>query len=134
MKRLLKRGLQTATLFSTASQLRLSFHKQRAVKRLVGIGGRQYRDIGNEFDAARIYFSPTPEGQGYFCALLRQTPYQYLDIGCGQFRLRQSLRPLGLCLPRLIGLRLKTALLFLQSSLLVIRQKFRLLFLKFFFR
>jgi hypothetical protein len=82
------------------------------MKRLLRAGGSQYRDIGNECDAARIHFSPTPQGQGYFCALLRQTPYQYLDIGCLQFRLRQSLRPLGLCLPRLIGLRLKTALLF----------------------
>jgi hypothetical protein len=62
--------------------------------------GGQYRDIGNEFDAARIHFSPTPEGQGYFCALHRQIPCQYLDIGFGLF--------------------------------LVIRQKFRLLFLKIF--
>jgi hypothetical protein len=82
------------------------------MKRLLRERGRQYRDIGNEFDAATIHFSPTPQGQGYFCALRCQIPYQYLDIGCLQFRLRQSLRPLGLCLPRLIGLRLKTALLF----------------------
>jgi hypothetical protein len=70
------------------------------MKKLQRERGRQYRDIGNEFDAARIHFSPTPEGQGYFVALLRQIPYQYRDIGGGLF--------------------------------LVIRQKFRLLFLKIF--
>ena len=70
------------------------------MKKLLRERGSQYRDIGNEFDAARIHFSPTPEGQGYFCALHRQIPYQYLDIGFGLF--------------------------------LVIRQKFHLLFLKFF--
>jgi hypothetical protein len=57
------------------------------MKKLLRERGSQYRDIGNEFDAARIHFSPTPEGQGYFCALHRQIPYQYLDIGCLQFRL-----------------------------------------------
>ena len=98
MKELLKRGLQNSNAVFNRKPMRLSFHKHRAVKRVVGIGGSQYRDIGNEFDAARIHFSPTPEGQGYFCALLCQIPYQYLDIGCGQFRLRQSLRPLGLVL------------------------------------
>ena len=72
------------------------------MKRLLRAGGSQYRDIGNECDAARIHFSPTPKGQGYFCALRRQSSYQYLDIGCGLF--------------------------------LVIRQKFRLLFLKIFSR
>jgi hypothetical protein len=55
------------------------------MKRLLRERGSQYLDIGNEFDAARIHFSPTPEGQGYFFALRRQIPYQYLDIGCGLF-------------------------------------------------
>jgi hypothetical protein len=57
------------------------------MKRLLRAGGSQSRDIGNECDAARIHFSPTPQGQGYFFALLRQIPYQYPDIGGGQFRL-----------------------------------------------
>ena len=63
------------------------------MKKLLRERGSQYRDIGNEFDAARIHFSPTPEGQGYFCALLCQIPYQYLDIGCGLFLvIRQKFR------------------------------------------
>jgi hypothetical protein len=75
------------------------------MKKLRRERGSQYRDIGNEFDAARIHFSPTPNykkwgGQGYFFALHRQIPYQYPDIDGGLF--------------------------------LVIRQKFRLLFLKIF--
>jgi hypothetical protein len=60
------------------------------MKKLQRERGRQYRDIGNEFDAARIHFSPTPQGQGYFFALHRQIPYQYLDIGCGFFLVIQK--------------------------------------------
>jgi hypothetical protein len=73
MNRLPKRGLQNSNAVFNRKPMRLSFHKQRAVKRGVGIAGRQYCDIGNARDAVRIHFIPPPPtikngGQGYFCA------------------------------------------------------------------
>jgi hypothetical protein len=44
------------------------------MKRLLRERGRQYPDIGNEFDAARIHFSPTPIGVGLFLRLTSSNP------------------------------------------------------------
>jgi hypothetical protein len=44
------------------------------MKRLLRAGGSQYRDIGNDCDAARIHFSPTPIGAGLFSRLTLSKP------------------------------------------------------------
>jgi hypothetical protein len=44
------------------------------MKKLLRERGSQYRDIGNEFDAARIHFSPTPIGAGLFLRLTSLNP------------------------------------------------------------
>jgi hypothetical protein len=102
------------------------------MKRLQRAEGSQYRDIDNARDAARIHFSPTPIGAGLFLRLTSSKPLPISRYWLPSIPPKAITAPFGLVFAKAHWLAVENSVAVLQSSLLVIRQKFRLLFLKIF--
>ena len=66
---LVERGLRNSEAVFNRKPMRLFFHQQSVMKRLVVIGRSQYLDIGNGFNAASPHLLP-PRRAGLF---LRRT-------------------------------------------------------------